>query len=271
MVVKGDLSYDKVGAESCYSVLSIMRWLKLNVDGDLFEDYGASVGLVFQVSVHAVVAAENWSYMVHAALAKLMRLLVASAAFLFCLVALLLARREKVLFMIHPSKHHLLDCAEFCLEDLTVDQAELAKGNMWRTTIPVLAFLAAFLILVSRLDSQLVARPPPTGHLHCEAQYALVNHACSLIPYAPLQPHPPVPPPTRHHRHRAHWRRRHHYHETPVERECCRWLTVMDAQCVCDLLARLPVFLSRPLHNYTVYVDPGCRIMFECPGRVVMA
>ncbi|GAB2276282.1 hypothetical protein Dimus_011014 [Dionaea muscipula] len=142
------------------------------------------------------------------------------------------------------------------------------------------------------------ADAPPSPPRLCMTQLALVNHACSTIPYVPLPPHPPsndLPLAaayslhghgddqpssscrrrihSRHHGgHRRQSRHDQHveYQETPAERECCRWLNAVDNECVCDLLARLPVFLSGPLHNITVSVDQGCFVTYQCPGRRIV-
>ncbi|KAF3660892.1 hypothetical protein P3S67_001084 [Capsicum chacoense] len=110
----------------------------------------------------------------------------------------------------------------------------------------------------------------------CPSQFALVNHACSLLPFLPvsppsppslplsLHPAPPSPPERRHRRRHA---RHHEYTETAVEENCCRWMKQVDSVCVCDLLVRLPLFLSRPVHHYTIMIDPACNITFECGSR----
>ncbi|XP_057966030.1 uncharacterized protein LOC131156396 [Malania oleifera] len=122
----------------------------------------------------------------------------------------------------------------------------------------------------------------------CVSQFALVDHACSLLPFNPHpSPHPPSPPSpdgdggsvgghehghinaTTHghrHRHVHRHRPRQGHRETPVEEECCRWLKEVDAECVCAVLVRLPPFLSKPLHEYTIKVDDSCTVSFECGG-----
>ncbi|KAL9227951.1 hypothetical protein vseg_003581 [Gypsophila vaccaria] len=113
------------------------------------------------------------------------------------------------------------------------------------------------------------------------SQFALVNHACSMLPYSPVSPPPPPPPsappgvetpstPGDSHRRRHHHKRRHNNSPDPAVEECCRWLKEVDTQCVCDLLVRLPVFLAKPVHAYTVEVDPDCSVTYTCPGRVIM-
>ncbi|MCD7468007.1 Adenylate isopentenyltransferase [Datura stramonium] len=109
-------------------------------------------------------------------------------------------------------------------------------------------------------NSQYSPWPPVAPRPLCLSQFALVNHACQFLPYTPLPPTPPVPPvsdpspspePSQ---------------EllpppppppssanigTPIEDECCRWMRSVDSVCVCALLAHLPTFLSRPVHQYT--------------------
>ncbi|KAK4355541.1 hypothetical protein RND71_024512 [Anisodus tanguticus] len=146
--------------------------------------------------------------------------------------------------------------------------------------IPKIVLIVVFLVLhPSGSKSQWVTNQP-TRPL-CPSQFALVNHACSLLPFvgvpppSPPSPPPPSPPPPsppsppeRRHRHR-HRHVRHHVHkETPVEEDCCRWLKQVDIECVCDLLVRLPLFLSRPVHQYTVMVDPSCNATFQCGSRI---
>ncbi|CAN0890157.1 hypothetical protein LINGRAHAP2_LOCUS16288 [Linum grandiflorum] len=56
---------------------------------------------------------------------------------------------------------------------------------------------------------------------------------------------------------------------SPAEENCCRWLKEMDSECVCDVLVRLPPFLAKPSHVYSVHVYDGCIITFSCSGRIV--
>ncbi|OIT08140.1 PREDICTED: zinc finger protein 827-like [Nicotiana attenuata] len=143
--------------------------------------------------------------------------------------------------------------------------------------LPKIVLIVVFLVLhPSGSRSQWVPQPPIVTRPLCASQFALVNHACSLLPYnpgpPPSPPSPPPPPPSppsppeRRHRHKH---GRHHVHkETPVEEECCRWMKQVDSECVCDLLVRLPPFLSRPVHQYTVVVDSSCNVTFECGSRI---
>ncbi|KAJ9171937.1 hypothetical protein P3X46_015233 [Hevea brasiliensis] len=66
------------------------------------------------------------------------------------------------------------------------------------------------------------------------------------------------------HRHRHATRR-----ESPAQENCCRWLNELDDECVCDMLVRLPPFLSRPMHLYTLYLDETCNVTYACEGRLL--
>uniref|UniRef100_A0A7N0UFW2 Bifunctional inhibitor/plant lipid transfer protein/seed storage helical domain-containing protein n=1 Tax=Kalanchoe fedtschenkoi TaxID=63787 RepID=A0A7N0UFW2_KALFE len=110
-------------------------------------------------------------------------------------------------------------------------------------------------------------------HPLCLTQIGLLNHACAVIPIHSVPPPPPPSPPPanltghgRRHRHRR--SHRHHHHHTPAEEECCRWLQQVDTECICELLVRLPIFLARPLHQYTLTVDDTCRVNYTCPSRI---
>lgn len=161
--------------------------------------------------------------------------------------------------------------------------------KMERTNITLLFLITAFLAVISKSNSQY--RPAPAIPLPsypalrplCLSQFALVNHACSMLPYSPLPPpspsSPPTPPalaqppcpPKNGHRHGHHHRHKHSSstHVSVAAEECCRWLKEVDTQCVCDLLVRLPIFLAKPAHDYTVAVSDDCSVTYQCPGRVM--
>ncbi|RAL47945.1 hypothetical protein DM860_015732 [Cuscuta australis] len=113
----------------------------------------------------------------------------------------------------------------------------------------------------------------------CASQITLVDHACSFLPFALPPPTPPsliaAPGPARpdngHHsrRHGPHRRHRRHRREsTPEEEICCRWLREVDDECVCQLLAQLPAFLSKPVHQYSVIVGEACNENFQCGSGI---
>ncbi|KAL2900601.1 2S albumin [Bienertia sinuspersici] len=162
--------------------------------------------------------------------------------------------------------------------------------KMERTKISILILIASVLAMISKSNSQYRPAPAmpfptfPALRPLCLSQFALVNHACSMIPYSPMPPpappSPPTPappaqppcPPKNGHRHGHHHRHRHSgsSHVNAAADECCRWLKEVDTQCVCDLLVRLPVFLAKPAHDYTVAVSDDCSVTYQCPGRVMM-
>ncbi|KAH6826035.1 Tetratricopeptide repeat superfamily protein [Perilla frutescens var. hirtella] len=141
------------------------------------------------------------------------------------------------------------------------------------------------LVLYPKAESQWVKHPLPPKTLPplCASQIALANRACLLLPYEPVPPSvPPSPPPPspqdshhhQHHHHHHHHRRHHHSHQhrhgdSRVEKDCCRWVKEVDEVCACGLLVHLSPFLSRPAHNYTVFVDESCQVTFSCPSRFV--
>ncbi|CAI0395317.1 unnamed protein product [Linum tenue] len=74
-------------------------------------------------------------------------------------------------------------------------------------------------------------------------------------------------------RHRNGHRGSRHDHEgdqrtaSPAEANCCKWVGAVDDECVCELLFRLPTFLARPIHEYTIIVSEWCKITYTCGGR----
>ncbi|CAL1362029.1 unnamed protein product [Linum trigynum] len=158
-------------------------------------------------------------------------------------------------------------------------------------TFALFYFAALLLVVVhvDKIDAQ--RRRPPL----CASQFSLANYACGSLPFMQLPPpsslppatlsmksssNPPPPPtsPTSspsppgqgRGRHR-HGRGHHHHHRTPspAEQNCCRWLKELDGECVCDVLVRLPPFLAKPSHKYTLYVNGACVITYSCSGRIV--
>ncbi|KAJ6935236.1 hypothetical protein NC652_010290 [Populus alba x Populus x berolinensis] len=135
-----------------------------------------------------------------------------------------------------------------------------------------LTFLATFLLLLlPNTYAHHVLLP------HCLNQFSLASYACAMLPYSPF-PHPsppspappspsptrsPAPPPTSlddEHEHRE---------MIHIEENCCKWLGALDKECVCGLLRPLPVFLSKPAHQYTLYVSKSCNITYACDGRAL--
>jgi len=155
------------------------------------------------------------------------------------------------------------------------------------------------LALVPKTESQI--RPPvipiPKGPRPlCASQFALVNYACSRLPFIPVVPPDSRPSPDhedddhrdRHHNHSRRHNRRHEHdrehrhehdhehrhehdhrrHQTPEEDNCCRWAKEVDDQCVCQLLGRLPPFLIKPVHQYTLNIGEGCDITYSCGAPI---
>ncbi|KAL8192051.1 hypothetical protein R6Q57_028172 [Mikania cordata] len=73
-----------------------------------------------------------------------------------------------------------------------------------------------------------------------------------------------------HHRHDHHNHVHSHHHKhkmSPAEQQCCKWLAQVDDECVCELLGRLPPFLVRPIHEYTVRVAGSCNTTYSCVSQ----
>ncbi|CAN1352787.1 hypothetical protein LINPERPRIM_LOCUS42937 [Linum perenne] len=62
-------------------------------------------------------------------------------------------------------------------------------------------------------------------------------------------------------------RHRHRHGQSPAENNCCKWVRDVDDECVCELLMRLPTFLARPFHEYTITVSEWCKVTYSCGGR----
>jgi hypothetical protein len=110
-------------------------------------------------------------------------------------------------------------------------------------------------------------------------QFSLASYACAMLPYTPFpHPSPPSPAPSPpspspappspsldvEHEHREMIHKENHHGS--IEENCCKWLGALDKECVCGLLHRLPVFLSKPAHQYTLYVSNSCNITYACDG-----
>ncbi|XP_042488899.1 uncharacterized protein LOC122069033 [Macadamia integrifolia] len=158
----------------------------------------------------------------------------------------------------------------------------------------LMMFITVLMVLIPKIMSATPTSPRPL----CMSQFALVNHACSLLPFRYRIPHLPVTKDAGHeqvqvqqkkqedqaqlegecdhehgheHENRESVRHRHshrHHHEhLDVEVDCCRWLKEIDTICVCEVLFHLPPFLQAPKHSYTVSVGEECEITYPCPGR----
>ncbi|KAH8489302.1 hypothetical protein Peur_059142 [Populus x canadensis] len=147
---------------------------------------------------------------------------------------------------------------------------------MGTVKILAIALSAAFLLL----DPMTKAVPDPPQRSLCMPQYSLVNHACSVILGYSLPNHPLTSDDGHGHGHghgngghgHSHGRRRHRHRQrhggshngSSSEDNCCKWLKELDEECVCDVLYRLPPFLSKPTHTYTVYVAEACNVTYSC-------
>ncbi|GMJ09135.1 hypothetical protein HRI_004582700 [Hibiscus trionum] len=126
--------------------------------------------------------------------------------------------------------------------------------------IAILFLLSLFIVAMPNKLPGVSDSPRPL----CASQFNIVNYACGGLPLSPFSP----PPPRRkgHGRSRRRHRRR---HGSNRQQYCCQWLRQVDNECVCDVLARLPPFLSRPNHHYTIAVGDTCTVRFSCGGRRV--
>ncbi|KAK7295192.1 hypothetical protein RJT34_18097 [Clitoria ternatea] len=59
-------------------------------------------------------------------------------------------------------------------------------------------------------------------------------------------------------------RHRHRHRQTTDEANCCRWAREVDSQCVCEYLLRLPPFLRKPVHFYTLNIGAACEVIYSC-------
>ncbi|KAJ6686788.1 hypothetical protein OIU79_016525 [Salix purpurea] len=96
---------------------------------------------------------------------------------------------------------------------------------------------------------------------------ALVNYACgSLLPAPPATASLPATAvfPADDDNSHGHGHRHGHSHGGAQENNCCRWLNDLDEECACELLVRLPPFLSKPRHEYTIKIDDSCSVSYAC-------
>ncbi|KAJ6404025.1 hypothetical protein OIU84_012257 [Salix udensis] len=138
-------------------------------------------------------------------------------------------------------------------------------ARMENLKVFVLTFFVVFLSsLVLDVNGQL--NPAPQRPL-CVSQLALVNYACgSLLPAPPATASIPATAvfPADDDNSHGHGHRHGHSHGGAQENNCCRWLNDLDEECVCELLVRLPPFLSKPRHEYTIKIDDSCSVSYAC-------
>ncbi|ERN12360.1 hypothetical protein AMTRI_Chr01g114750 [Amborella trichopoda] len=135
--------------------------------------------------------------------------------------------------------------------------------------ILALVLISAHLILIARC----VDEPRPL----CISQFALASSACALIPFNPPTDHShdhdhDHDHDDHHHDHHHHHDYGHHghhhdhgHHRRHHASSCCRWLRQIDNACVCHVLNRLPVFLSKPSSSITLTPDEYCSVTYRCP------
>ncbi|KAI9118971.1 hypothetical protein K1719_009646 [Acacia pycnantha] len=132
-----------------------------------------------------------------------------------------------------------------------------------------------FLALVSVRECHIPGSPTESRPL-CAAQFSIVNSVCSSLPFMRRPPSLPAHADNDEeehghnggrHRHRHHDRRR---EISDQEESCCRWAKAVNSQCVCELLLlfRLPTFLMRPSHQYTLAIGESCEVTYSCSGFI---
>lgn len=114
--------------------------------------------------------------------------------------------------------------------------------------------------------------PPPERHLHIHShshkhgdEQGHDDHGSNET-HVPEHGHGHDRGHNRHEQHKRDYGHGHHKHHrmSPVEQQCCKWLAQVDDECVCELLGRLPPFLARPIHEYTLRVAGSCNVTYSC-------
>lgn len=151
----------------------------------------------------------------------------------------------------------------------------MVRVNVFNLVTLALTFLAFMPKIESQIRPHPVipSLPPPSSRPLCGPQLALVTYACARVAFTPGSPPPPDDIDNdneEHHRshHRHGHRHRHHRRHSPQEDNCCRWAREMDSRCVCEILVRLPIFLTRPLHQYSVMIGESCNVTYTCGGPI---
>ncbi|KAK2401789.1 hypothetical protein QL285_051352 [Trifolium repens] len=153
----------------------------------------------------------------------------------------------------------------------------MKRFNIFNSVALVLTFLAFVPKISSQIRPPEIHLPPPSLRPLCAPQLALVSYACGMISSTPRSPasailsSPSPSSPDNNEGHQSHHHRhghKHRHHRTTEEDNCCRWATEMDSRCVCEILLRLPLFLTRPLHQYTVAIGESCNVTYSCGGPI---
>jgi hypothetical protein len=137
------------------------------------------------------------------------------------------------------------------------------------------------------------------GQAFCRSQISLANEACSLRNFPGVRPSVPrqqlngsststtatadsgkeyelrsrgdddeegEEDEGRHHRRQRHRHNANNSDRDPYDTACCRRLMAIDNACVCQAVARLPVFMTSVWHVIKLRPVDGCDVTFECPG-----
>lgn len=122
-------------------------------------------------------------------------------------------------------------------------------------------YILTLFLFLSHASMQTEAQPL------CFSHFASAYQACSFNwPSGPRevesksgsQPKHEVVPLSRDHDHRR---------GDPEDSACCRWLSIIDNACMCQVLARLPLFMSRLNHDLKLSPEDGCEVEFQCGGH----
>ncbi|PKA61456.1 hypothetical protein AXF42_Ash014373 [Apostasia shenzhenica] len=85
----------------------------------------------------------------------------------------------------------------------------------------------------------------------CLSQFALANEACGFV-----GPHTASNV-------KAHDHHRHH-HKNPEGSACCRRLAGIEDACICQMMSKMPAFITKPKHTVTIVPTEGCEVTYEC-------
>ncbi|KAK4281142.1 hypothetical protein QN277_012667 [Acacia crassicarpa] len=132
----------------------------------------------------------------------------------------------------------------------------------------LLTMTVTFLALVPVRECHIPGSPTESRPL-CAAQFSIVNYVCSSLPFVRRPPSLPAhSDDDEEHGHNG-GRHRHHdrrWENSDHEESCCRWAKAVNSQCVCELLLlfRLPTFLMRSSHQYTLAIGESCEVTYSC-------
>ncbi|XP_058770860.1 uncharacterized protein LOC131644389 [Vicia villosa] len=166
-------------------------------------------------------------------------------------------------------------------------QNNMKRINIFNSLTLALTFLAFVQKTESHIGPPVIHLPPPSLRPLCGPQLTLVSYACGMLSFTRGSPPSPTPPPSfpssldndeghqghhdeghQNHNHTHGHRHRRRHHRTSQEDNCCRWARDIDSRCVCEILVKLPLFLTRPLHEYTVVIGESCTVTYSCGGPI---